>query len=84
MHLSSRYAADRHAGANEEAARAGRLSEQQQTSDNSQQQQRRSAIVEPKQRNKLDDYDREEHRRAGEKAQELFREIARRGCTARE
>ena len=59
-----------------------RLSEQQQTSDNGQQQQRRSAIVEPKQRNKLDDYDPDEHRRAGEKAQELFREIA--GCTARE
>jgi hypothetical protein len=42
-----------------------RLSEQQQTSDNGQQQQRRSAIVEPKQRNKLDDYDPEKRRREG-------------------
>jgi hypothetical protein len=46
-------------------------------------QQRRSAIVEPKKpRNTMlahlvDDYDPEAHRRAGEKAQELFREIVR-------
>jgi hypothetical protein len=39
---------------------------------------RRSAIVEPKRRTSLDDYDLEEHRRAGEKADELFREIVRR------
>ena len=38
---------------------------------------KRSAIVEPK-RKPLDDYDREAHGRAGEKADELFREIKRR------
>lgn len=39
---------------------------------------KRSAIVEPKQKPALDDYDPEAHRRAGEKANELFREIKRR------
>jgi hypothetical protein len=38
----------------------------------------RSAIVEPKQAR--DDYDPEAHRRAGEKADELFREIVRRAA----
>jgi hypothetical protein len=60
--------------------------EQQQTNDNGQEQPRRPAIVEPKQRNKLagvlNDYDPEEHRRAGEKADELFREIVRRATKA--
>jgi hypothetical protein len=47
-------------------------------------QERRSAIVEPKKlRNTMlahlmDDFDPEEHRRTGEKADELFREIVRR------
>ena len=49
-----------------------------------QEQPQRSAIVEPKKpRNTMlahliDDYDPEAHRRAGEKADELFREIVRR------
>jgi hypothetical protein len=51
-----------------------------------QDQPRQSAIVEPKKpRNSmlsdlLDDYDPEAHRRAGEKADELFREIVRRAA----
>jgi hypothetical protein len=49
-------------------------------------QERRSAIVEPKKpRNTMlahlvDDHDPEAHRRAGEKAAELFREIVRRAA----
>jgi hypothetical protein len=39
---------------------------------------RRSTMVEPKRKPPLDEYDLEEHRRAGEKADELFREIVRR------
>jgi hypothetical protein len=51
----------------------------------SQEQPRRSAIVEPKTRRAnifgdVPDYDPEAHRRAGEKADELFREIVRRAA----
>ena len=52
----------------------------------SQEQPRQSAIVEPKKpRNTMlahliDDYDPEAHHRAGEKADELFREIVRRAA----
>jgi hypothetical protein len=50
-----------------------------------QEQPRRSAIVEPKTRRAnifgdVPDYDPEAHRRAGEKADELFREIVRRAA----
>jgi hypothetical protein len=47
---------------------------------------RRSAIVEPKRKPKnmlahlIEDYDPEAHRRPGEKADELFREIMRRAA----
>lgn len=65
-----------------------RLSEQQQANDNGQEQPKRSTIVEPKQRPKTttifgpvpDDYDPEEHRRTGDRAAELFREIVRRAA----
>jgi hypothetical protein len=65
-----------------------RLKEQQQANDNGQEWPKRSAIVEPKRQNKTtttfgnvpDDYDPEEHQRAGDKAQELFREIVRRAA----
>ena len=40
----------------------------------------RSAIVEPKRKPLIDDYDPEAHRRAGEKADKLFREIVSRAA----
>jgi hypothetical protein len=58
----------------------------QEATDNGQEQPQRSAIVEPKKpRNTMlahliDDYDPEAHHRAGEKADELFREIVRRAA----
>jgi len=61
---------DRHPGADEEApADSGRTGAAA-----------RSAIVEPKRKPLIDDYDPEAHRRAGEKADELFREIVRRAA----
>ena len=59
------------------------LSEQQQTNDNGQGAAAGAQPLFSGSRNKLDDYDLEERRRAGERAQAL-REIARPGCTARE
>ncbi len=41
---------------------------------------KRSAIIEPKRKPLLDDYDPEAHRRAGDKADELFRKIVRRAA----